>query len=66
MPRTFINLGCARPVGEHKRQTYILAIRAGVDGIAVPSKQAEEEAARLGLTIIKHPTCCSLISLGSM
>ncbi|HOU07833.1 MAG TPA: radical SAM protein [Caldisericia bacterium] len=66
MPRTFINLGCARPVGEHKRQTDILAIRAGVDGIAVPSKQAEEEAARLGLTIIKHPTCCSLISLGSM
>ncbi len=61
IPGSMINLGCARPVGLHKAQTDVLAIQAGVDGMAVPSRQAYEEAERLGLEIVKMPTCCSLI-----
>ncbi len=61
MPGSMINLGCARPMGLHKAQTDVLAIQAGVDGMAVPSRQAYEEAERLGLEIVKMPTCCSLI-----
>lgn len=63
LPKTFINLGCARPVGKLKAEMDVLAIRAGVDGLAVPSRQAEEEAEKLGLEVIKKPTCCSMISL---
>jgi len=63
MPHTLINLGCARPVGKHKAQTDMLALQAGVDGIAVPSREAYVEAERLGLDVVFKPTCCSMIGL---
>lgn len=61
MPQTFVNLGCARPVGTHKQKTDKLAIDAGVDGLAVPSLEATEYAKSLGIDVVDHPTCCSMI-----
>jgi hypothetical protein len=61
MPETFVNLGCARPVGTHKQVTDRLAIDAGVDGLAVPSIEAVNHAKSLGIEVIEHPTCCSMI-----
>lgn len=62
MPNTFVNLGCARPVGTHKQTTDVLAIEAGVDGLAVPSEQAWDYAKTHGYEVEEHPTCCSMLT----
>ena len=61
MPQTPLLLGCARPRGQHKAETDILAIRAGVNGIAYPSEDAYELAEKWGLRIKFHEKCCSLV-----
>ncbi len=40
MPKVPILMGCVRPTGIHRARTDILAIRAGVNGIALPSREA--------------------------
>jgi uncharacterized radical SAM superfamily protein len=54
-------LGCARPKGYHKEETDILAIRAGINGIAYITVAGVEEAQSLGLKLIHKELCCSLI-----
>lgn len=61
MPSTPLLLGCARPSGMHKIETDILAIKAGVDGIAYPSEDACSFAQDQGLGVKFHQQCCSLI-----
>jgi uncharacterized radical SAM superfamily protein len=61
MPETPLLLGCARPRGLHKIRTDILAIRAGVNGIAYPSEEAYSFAGKIGLNIKVHEKCCSLL-----
>lgn len=65
MPGAFASLGCARPRGRYRRDLDVLAVRAGVNAIALPSDQAVAEAERLGLKTEFHGTCCSLASMGS-
>lgn len=59
LPNTPIMLGCIRPMGEHRVKTDILAIKAGVNGIAFPSKEAIHLAKDIGLKISFSPICCS-------
>lgn len=61
MPSTPLLLGCARPRGMHKIKTDILAIKAGVDGIAYPSEEVCNFAQKSGLNIEFHQECCSLL-----
>lgn len=61
MPEKPILLGCARPRGLDKVETDILAMKAGVNGIAYPSEEAHEYAKKLGLNVKLHEKCCSLI-----
>jgi len=61
MPKVPIVLGCARPKGKHRVQTDILAIEAGVNGIAFPEAEAIEKAFKLGLDVSFSPLCCSQI-----
>lgn len=61
MPKVPLLLGCARPRGQHKVRTDILAIKAGVNGVAYPSEEACEFAEKLGLSTKFHEKCCSLI-----
>lgn len=61
MPQTPLLLGCARPRGAHKVETDVLAIKAGVNGIAYPSEEACRFAEKLGLSIRFHEKCCSLL-----
>jgi uncharacterized radical SAM superfamily protein len=56
-----VMLGCARPKGYHKEETDILAIRAGINGIAYITDAGVEEAQSLDLKIIHKELCCSLI-----
>ncbi len=59
---TPIILGCARPLGEHKSETDILAIKAGVNGIAYPSEEGYNYAKKIGLEIRFSEECCALMS----
>lgn len=61
MPDTPLLLGCARPRGEHKSETDTLAIRAGVNGIAYPSREGYDFAREKGLTINFSEECCALM-----
>ncbi len=62
MANTPILLGCARPLGEHKSKTDVLAIKAGVNGIAYPSEEGYQYAKRIGLEIKFSEACCALMS----
>jgi uncharacterized radical SAM superfamily protein len=61
MPRVPLVLGCARPKGKHRVRTDCLAIEAGVNAIAFPSREAVERAESLGLEISFSQLCCSQI-----
>lgn len=58
-PRTPLVLGCMRPKGKHRVKTDILAIRAGVDGIAFPTSEAVKYAEAQGCEISFSPCCCA-------
>jgi uncharacterized radical SAM superfamily protein len=61
IPEKPLILGCARPLGEHRRITDKLAIDAGVNGIAYPSDEGYEYAEEKGFTLSFADQCCSLI-----
>ena len=46
--------------GGHKSETDILAIRAGVSGIAYPSEEGHNFAKKVGLNIKFSEKCCAL------
>ncbi|MHA1264926.1 MAG: radical SAM protein [Candidatus Helarchaeota archaeon] len=54
-------LGCARPKGDHKVETDIIAIKSGVNGIAYPSQEAVDYAIENGYKIQFSELCCSLV-----
>jgi hypothetical protein len=58
MPDTRLSLGCARQRGNPRLE--VLAVRAGIDRLALPSPEAIAEAERLGLDIRYQKTCCSV------
>ncbi len=60
-PSKKILLGCARPGGDHKVKTDLLAIRAGVNGVAFPTQEAIKYAERIGLNAKFSAYCCSFI-----
>ncbi len=62
MPDVPLILGCARPHGEHRRVTDVLALRCGVNGIAYPTEEAYEAAREMGLKVVMSNKCCSLIA----
>lgn len=61
MPDTPLALGCMRPKGRHRALTDVLAVEAGVNGIAFPAEEAIRRADALGLETSFLPVCCSQI-----
>ncbi|MHA1754902.1 MAG: radical SAM protein [Candidatus Odinarchaeia archaeon] len=61
--QTPILLGCARPGGFHKIKTDILAVKAGVNGIAFPSDEVISYVEKINLKIEFKPYCCSFLSI---
>jgi len=59
-PDIFLNLGCARPAGEYKRQVEKLAIDYGCNGIAFPGDEAIDHACSRGLKPVFTEECCSM------
>lgn len=58
MPRVPVSLGCARRRGD--RRMEFMAIRAGVNHMALPSDEAVGAAQAYGLEIRHQSTCCSV------
>ena len=61
MPDTLLALGCMRPKGDLRTKTDILAVKAGVNAIAFPAKEAIRLAETMNLKISFSPLCCSQI-----
>lgn len=59
-PATPLYLGCMRPGGRYREKLDVLAIKAGVNKIVLPTPAASLEAKRLKLNIIHTKGCCSL------
>ena len=60
LPKCTISLGCMRPKGRYKALLDPLAVRLGVNRIALPSRTAIEEALRLGLKPRWYDICCAV------
>lgn len=60
LPGVQASLGCARPRGLYRRELDVLAVRAGVNSLALPSDRALAEAQSRGLEVIQRDACCSL------
>ena len=58
-PRTPLTLGCMRPKGKHRARTDVLAVKAGVNGIAFPSEEAARFAKQQGYEVVYSPFCCA-------
>jgi len=60
-PKTPLVLGCMRPKGKERSETDILALKAGVDGVAFPSEEAIEYAKNKGYETTFSSYCCAQI-----
>jgi len=65
-PQTPIALGCMRPKGKHRKETDVLALKAGADAVAFPSEEAVEYAKKQGYEASFSPYCCSQIYLQAL
>jgi uncharacterized radical SAM superfamily protein len=61
VPGVPLLLGCARSKGDAKSRLDVLAIGAGVNGIAYPSEEGYEYAVARGLHPSMHDECCALL-----
>lgn len=59
-PDLIHNLGCAKPRGKYHRRLDKLAVRAGVNHIAIPAPEAVDLAQELGRPLMWTETCCTV------
>lgn len=62
-PNMPITLGCVRPLKNYRESLDLLSIKAGINGLAYPSKVTYQSLINMGLNPVLHDTCCSLIFL---
>ena len=60
LPATPVLLGCARPMGMHRRVTDAYAVMAGLDGIAFPAEGTVAVARAIGRPVEQQHACCSV------
>ena len=59
MPKTWLMLGCARPLGDYKSKVDRFAVDAGFNGIAFPAENIAAHAGLKGLKINYVENACS-------
>jgi uncharacterized radical SAM superfamily protein len=62
-PETPLVLGCMRPKGKSRGETDVLALKAGVDGVAFPSEAAIEYVKSKGFKTAFSSHCCAQMYL---
>jgi lipoyl synthase len=60
-PKTPLVLGCMRAKGKHRAETDVLAMKAGVNGVAFPTQEAQAFAAKAGYEMGYSNFCCAQI-----
>ena len=55
-----VQLGCARPAGQHKMLTDAYAVMAGFDGIAYPAPGIVALARAIGRPVLQEHACCAV------
>jgi len=65
-PKTPLLLGCMRPKGPSRGVTDVLALKAGVDGIAFPSEEVIKYAEQKGFGIGFSSCCCAQIYMDAV
>lgn len=60
-PQTQLALGCMRPKGKNRQETDVLALKAGINGIAFPSEKVIEFAEQQGYESSFSNCCCAQI-----
>ena len=60
LPDARASLGCARPRGRYRQEVDLLAVKAGINSLALPSEPALTYAKENGLNVVRRQTCCSL------
>ena len=60
-PKTPLLLGCMRPKGKIRGESDVLALKAGVDGVAFPSEAAIDYARERGIETVFSSSCCAQI-----
>jgi len=61
--KTPLILGCMRPKGAARAETDVLALKAGVDGIAFPSEEAIKYAQNQHFQVFFSSHCCAQMYL---
>ena len=61
-PETPLYLGCMRPRGAYRKALDPLAVRAGLNHIVSPAREAVTLAQELGLVVERGTECCVLTS----
>lgn len=64
-PRIPLHLGCMRPRGPYRKALDPLAVRAGLNRIVSPAREAVILAEELGLTVERWTQCCILSGYGN-
>jgi len=65
-PETPLLLGCMRPKGTSRGVTDVLALKAGVDGIAFPSEEGIKYAEKKGFGVSFSSYCCAQIYMDAI
>lgn len=60
MPQTLASLGCARPRGKYRLAVDMIAVKVGVNSIALAADKAVELALDMGLEVKYESSCCSV------
>jgi lipoyl synthase len=60
-PQTPLMLGCMRPKGKNRKETDVLALKAGADGIAFPAEEAVKYSKKRGNDVAFSSFCCAQI-----
>ncbi len=60
LPESNLYLGCMRPHGEYRAAVDVMAVRAGVNKIVSPAREAIRVAESLGLRIERGRECCAV------
>ncbi len=59
-PGSLVTLGCARGKGAIREEIDRLCVKAGVNGVAIPTAAAYDAARKEGLAINEYEACCAL------
>jgi uncharacterized radical SAM superfamily protein len=65
-PRTVLYLGCMRPRGPYRKVLDSLAVRAGLNHIVSPTREAVMLAEELGLVVERRTECCVLSDMATV